>query len=220
MLDDHAGRQRELAREQARGGEVVEVVERERLAVQLLDAREQMRAAAALRVVRGALVRVLAVREVEHLLEREHERLGERLAVGEPRRDRGLVRGGRRERLGRELAARLERELALAAELVEDEAVALGPAERRAVREVLRRAAQHRRAADVDHLDRLRLGDALLRRDLLEGIEVDADEVERLDAVLLERRDVVVAVAAREDRRRGCAGAASSRGRRASPGSR
>ena len=69
------------------------------------------------------------------------------------------------------------------------------------MREVLRRAAQHRRAADVDHLDGLRLGDALLSRDLLEGIEVDADEVERLDVLLLERCEIVVAVAAREDRR-------------------
>src|SRR5258708_6816964 len=88
-----------------------------------------MRAAAALRVVRRALVRIFAVGQVEHLLERQHERLWERLTVGEPRRDRRLVCGGRRERLGGELSLRVERELALGAQLVEDEAVALRPAD-------------------------------------------------------------------------------------------
>ena len=48
--------------------------------MQLLDAREEVAARAALGVVRGALVRVLAVGEVEHLVERDDERVGERLA--------------------------------------------------------------------------------------------------------------------------------------------
>ena len=61
VLDDHARRQRELARERARRREVVEVVEGELLPVQLLDPREEVAARAALGVVRGALVRVLAV---------------------------------------------------------------------------------------------------------------------------------------------------------------
>src|SRR6185437_14463029 len=50
-----------------------------------------------------------------------------------------------------------------------------------------------------DHLDGLHLRHALLRRDLLERVEVDADEIERLDAVFCEGRDVVGVVAARED---------------------
>ena len=65
VLDDHTGGAVELEREQARRREVVQVVERERLAVELLDAREQVRAGAALGVVGGALVRVLAVGEVD-----------------------------------------------------------------------------------------------------------------------------------------------------------
>src|SRR6266404_1225707 len=158
-----------------------------------------MRAAAALRVVRRALVRIFAVGQVEHLLERQHERLWERLTVSEPRRDRRLVCGGRRERLGGELSLRVERELALGAQLVEDEAVALRPADGSTVGEILRCTAQHRWAADVDHLDGLRFGDALLRGDLLERIEIDADEIEGLDLVLFERREIVVTVAARED---------------------
>ena len=121
VLDDHARRQRELAREQACGGEVVEVVVRELLAVQLLDAREQVHAGARLRVVRGALVRVLAVREVGHLRERRDEALGEELDLVEPPCDRRLVRGGRRERLAREPAPRLERKLAVLAQLTQDD---------------------------------------------------------------------------------------------------
>ena len=65
--------------------------------------------------------------------------------------------------------------------------------------EVLRRAAQHRRPADVDHLDRLLLADAVLARDLLERVQVDADEVEQLDPVLGERGQVGLDLAAGED---------------------
>ena len=56
--------------------------------------------------------------------------------------------------------------------------------------EVLRRRAEHRRPADVDQLDARLAG---------ERVEVDDDEVERLDVVLLESRHVLLAVAPRED---------------------
>jgi hypothetical protein len=69
------------------------------------------------------------------------------------------------------------------------------------VREVLRRAPEQRRPADVDQLDRVLLGDAVSRRDLRERVEVDADKVERPDVVLLERGEVVRVVPPREDRR-------------------
>ena len=98
VLDDHAGRQRELAQQHQRAGEVVEVVERQRPAVELLDVREQRAARAELAVVGGPLVRVLAVREVLHLLERERQRLGQPFALGEPARDRRLVRRAVRRR--------------------------------------------------------------------------------------------------------------------------
>ena len=67
-----------------------------------------------LRVVRGALVRVLAVGELGHLDEARDEPVREGLDVGEPGRDRRLVRRRCRERLGRELAARVERDGAVA----------------------------------------------------------------------------------------------------------
>ena len=64
VLDDRAGRQRELAEQQPRGREVEEVDQRQLLAVELLDAREQVDTSAVLHVVRGALVRVLAVAQL------------------------------------------------------------------------------------------------------------------------------------------------------------
>ena len=167
--------------------------------MQLLDPREEVTPDPALGVVGGALVRVLAVREVEHLVERDQERVGELLAGVEPRCNRGFVGSGVRERLRGEASARVERELTVRAQLLEHLVVLTGPTDRSAVREVLRRAPQHRRAADVDRLDRLFLRHTPPRRHLLERIEVDADEVERLDPVLLERGEVAGLVAAGED---------------------
>ncbi len=83
--------------------------------MQLLDPREEMTARAALRVVRRALVRILAVREVEHLVEGDDERVGELVACVEPRCDCGLVGGGVGERLCRQAPAGLEGELAAGA---------------------------------------------------------------------------------------------------------
>ena len=77
VLHDHARRPVELEREEPRGREVVEVVERERLPVYLLDPAEDVRARPALRVVDGLLVRVLAVGELEHAVEDGDERLRE-----------------------------------------------------------------------------------------------------------------------------------------------
>ena len=51
---------------------------------------------------------------------------------------------------------------------------------------VLGSAANHGRAADVDVLDGILQGDALLRNGLLEGIEVHADQFDGLNAVLLQ----------------------------------
>ena len=60
-------------------------------------------------------------------------------------------------------------ERAVDAQLVEHQVVLLGRGTRDHVREVLRRGAQHRRAADVDHLDRLGLGHAAAAGDGREG---------------------------------------------------
>ena len=65
--------------------------------------------------------------------------------------------------------------------------------------EVLRCAAQHRRAADVDHLDGFLLAHAVAAGDFAERVEVHADDVERADLLIVQVCDVVGVVAARED---------------------
>ena len=64
---------------------------------------------------------------------------------------------------------------------------------------VLRGRPQHGGAADVDLLDRLLPRDAGAGDGVLERVEVDADEVERRDAVPLEVGDVLGDIAAGED---------------------
>jgi hypothetical protein len=63
---------------------------------------------------------------------------------------------------------------------------------------VLRRGTQHRRPADVDHLDDIRVHRT--RRDgALERVEVHDDEVDRVDAELRELCDMVRVRAVRQD---------------------
>jgi hypothetical protein len=201
VLDDHAGRKLELSRHEPRRREVVQVVERELAPVELVDAREQVHARAALGVVGRALVRVLPVGQLE--LPGEAGEQGRRVGLGhrEPARDRGLVSGGQTERLGGEPAARAQRQVVVRTQLEQDLVVALGAADRRHVREVLRCCPKHRGPADVDHLDGVLFVHGAPGDDVLERVEVDADEVEGLDPVLVEGGGVVRAVAAREDRR-------------------
>ena len=82
VLDDRAGRLLEVLDQAAGRVEVEDVVEGERAAVELGDAREHVAADAGLRVERRPLVRVLAVGEVEHLLVGDREVFGEVLVLG------------------------------------------------------------------------------------------------------------------------------------------
>ena len=198
MLDDHAGRAVELDREQASGGEIVEVVERERLAVELLDAREQVGAGTALGVEDRPLMRILAVRELLREIEHRHERLREAEPTGEPPRDGAVVRRRAGEGAHCERAPRLDADLA-EPQLREHQLVVLGPADGDHVGVVLRGATEQGRTADVDLLDRLVPLDVEPADGLLEGIEIDADEVDRVDAVRGEVGDVLGHVAAREN---------------------
>ncbi len=58
--------------------------------------------------------------------------------------------------------------------------------------------AEHRGAADVDVLDRLRKCGLRLGNGFAKRIEVYGDEIDRCDAVLLERREVVLIVTSRQ----------------------
>ena len=144
-------------------------------------------------------MRVLAVPQILNFREAERERLGEMPVVAEPRRDRRLVRGCHRECLGREPPPSVAGEPAVLAQLLEHLLVLLRARDGRHVLEVLCRRAQHRRPADVDHLDGLLLVHAPLRDRGAERIEVDADEVERFDLLLGEGGGILCLVASGED---------------------
>ena len=203
MLDDRAGGLLEVVDQASGGVEVEDVVEGEGAAVQLRDPREDVAAGSGFRVERRPLVRVLAVGEVELLLVGDDQVLGEFLVGGrEPAADRRVVAGGLGEGLvgepvpgrGGELAARL-------LELGADRVVGLGLDDHGDALVVLGRGPDHRRAADVDVLDRDVVLDLVVGDRVLEGVEVDADEVDRLDPLGLERRHVLGVAAAGEERR-------------------
>ena len=200
VLDDHAHRQRELARDVAAGGDVGDVVERDAAAGVLVHHRQHVAARPALGVVGGALVRVLAVRQLGVLDHLDEQPVREVDRLGEPVRDRGVVARGVRERLGGQLAAGRQRQReAVVVELGQHEAVPLRVAHDGHVAEVLGRRAEHRRAADVDVLDELGLVDVAPAGEPLERVQVDDDEVDRLDPAALQRGHVAVLVPARQD---------------------
>ena len=198
VLDDRAGRQAELLDEPRGGVDVEQVVERELLAAVLRDHREQVTPGAGLVVVRRRLVRVLAVGEVRDLDEVHQQPLGQRLALGEPVRDRGVVAGGVRERLGGELAlaSRCRRRPT--------------PRSRRAGSRSDRGRTTHTApwffaAARIIAGPPMSIASitssrvAAPRGDAPERVQVDGDEVDRLDAELGERAWTPCVVAPREE---------------------
>ena len=163
------------AREQAqRRVEVQQVIVRERLAVQLLG-----KPLAAIQVERGALLRIRPV--AQPLCQRQSQREGAGQIPGKhlPRggeivRDRDVVFGRACECRDRKLAAHLQRDVACG------ERLAIFGVLRRVrqdgyVREVLRRRAQQRDAADIYLFDRLLERGPISRYGLFERIEVDRD---------------------------------------------
>ena len=189
MLDDGRGRQLELIDQVAAGVQVQQVVEGELATVELRHHGEQVGPCARVRVVGRALVRVLSVGQVEHLLVGARTPEGKALlAVGKPGGDRGVVAGRVGEGFAGKALARAGGQPAPAsAQLVEHRVVALGRDHHRRVGVVLGRCADQRRSADVDVLDHLRLGHSAAPGDPLEGIEVHAHQVDRLDPVLVQR---------------------------------
>jgi len=200
VLQDADGRTLELADEVGRGGDIEDVVIAQFLALELVEGLVERA------VERGLLVRVLAVAETlgdgqrggvargqaEHVAEAG---LGLRFEVVG---DRGVVGRGALEDLEGEFAAefaegcrRLHRgEHALVVGGVGDDGDG---------RVVLRGAAQHGRAADVDVLDGVFERAVGLRDGGFEGVEVDDDEVDEVDAVFLGFVEVLMRVAPAEE---------------------
>ena len=171
---------------QAPGGVGVEQVEvAERHAAVLLDAVPPRRGAD-LAVAGAGLVRVLAVAELLHPLEREVDRGRQRVAgrLVEPADDGRVVGGGVGEGGAGELALRLVGQHAAVLQLVDHLLVLGRVGEDADVSEVLGGRPDHGGAADVDEL----LGPAGAVLEALEAgperVEVGHHEVERLDAVL------------------------------------
>ncbi len=134
-------------------------------------------------------MRVLPVGEIHHLLEgADHQRRKVGRLLLEPARDRRVVAGGVRERFGGQALPRPGREPAIRLpELIQHRVIGLGAHDRRNVGEVLGRRADHRRAADVDVLDRVGIVDLPPPDRPLERVQVHAHEVDHLDVVLVGR---------------------------------
>ena len=196
VLDDDAGGRFELPHAFERGIGVRQVVEREFLALQLRGRADARALRVARDVERGLLVRVLAVAQVEPLAELQRQQVGEvgrgRAAAAVGAHGLRQVRGDHRVVL-RRVRIRLGRE-PQAGGIAHAAVFALHLGEHRAVVEridhdgdavmVLGRGAHHRRSADVDVLDGVLEGAARLGDGRGERIQVDDDEVDRLDAVL------------------------------------
>ncbi len=187
VLDDHRGGTiAQLMDEPPRGLGVEEVEVRELLAA-VLHGVVPPAPRPSEAVARSGLVRVLAVAQLLHAVEGERERARQHfairvVAIGEPRRDRRVVRGRVGERLAGERPACRERDHTLATQLVEHGVVVGGIDDHRDVRVVLRRSAHHRRATDVDRLD---VGS------FEERIQVRDDQPDGRDVVALEVGHVV-----------------------------
>ena len=180
VLEDGDGRVFVLADELRGGGNVEDVVVGKLLAVELLEVFLEIT------VERRFLMRVLAVAKTADQRQREFVvRAGFRPRVAsEIRGDGGIVGGGGLEDFQCQLLAQLERRVAVVAAHGREHAVVIGGVGHdRHEAVVLRRAAQHRRAADVDVFNRflqrhVRFGDGFAER-----IQVDHEQVDGLNIV-------------------------------------
>ena len=100
--------------------------------------------------------------------------------------------------LGREFQTRLDISIARSLDLADHRLIIGRIAYDRHIPVILGRAAQHRRTADIYILDGILHRHVGLGYGLTEGIEVNADHVYELDAVLLQRLKVARVVTARQ----------------------
>ena len=196
--DRRLGQLPELLGEREGGVDVDHIIVGELLPVERLGHTEE------LAVQRRGLVRVLAVAHVERLraadVEARTEPRGPLLAEGaEVVGDRAVVARGRAEDLLGEAAVGQRRDGTGRPELLEHRPVVVRIDHHRHVGVVLRRRAEHRGPPDVDLLDRLGERRPGPCDGLPEGIEVDRNEVDRLDVVRAHGRCVLSQVAAPEE---------------------
>ena len=190
------------------GVQVDQVVVGERLAVQDLGLRHRGLVRAPRAVEGRALVRVLAVAQVERLgaghgEARSEGRLGQAvrgLLLEHPAADGRVVARGQGEGLAGQLPAQLVGEAALVLlQLVQHPAVVLGVGDDAHVAVVLGRRAHHGRPADVDLLDGVGAAHVRPLDGRLEGVEVHDHQVDALDPVRGHRVRVARLLAQGED---------------------
>ncbi len=198
VLDDRDRRRRVVARDPVGGVEVKQVVERRPLPSQLGGVGERSAAVGGLAIERCVLVRVLAVTEIDDLLEHQRQAGREHVAgdLVEVGRDLRVVGGDRAERLGREERAKLRRDEIELAKLGDEARIVVRACHRRDAGRVAGGRPEQGRAAHVDHLDRLVDADESRADRRRERRDVHDDDVDQPDAVGLELQELVRDVAA------------------------
>ena len=197
MLDDDAGGRFELLDALERGVAVRNVVVRQRLALQLRRAGQRALRCLLVDVERRILVRVLAVAHAIDQRACVQEALAQRVVAERVRQvfgDRRVVTRRVRIGFGREPAAHVRRQTS-SLQCLEDAVVVGRVNDDGDAFMVFRRRANHRRAADVDVLDRVFDRRVVARDGLFERVEVDRQQVDRLDAVFFHHRIVCAAAA-------------------------
>ena len=206
VLQNNHGRLVELASERPARIGIKDVVVGKLLAVELLGIHEAMRVGIGQAVECSALMRVFAITQVLLLLEMKVDNVGSLLAeIGlavellvHPSGNRAVVGIRSFEHLQRELRTRLARGGAVVgAHFLKNGIVSGGLGDHGNAFEILRGAAQHRRAADVDILNAGAEVSARGNR-LFEGIQIHDHHVDHLDAVLFGLGHVLGIVALRE----------------------
>ena len=205
MFDDDAGwHVKSLHALPGRVG-ISNIVVRQLLALQLAIRGQAAGYASQITVKRRALVGIFSVTQCLHAVELHVQSRRERFtaAVRLQRRqiiaDRAVIGGRMRKRLAGKTEARICAECTSGrTHLLQQSGVIGGVGDHRNMLIVLRRAAHHRRAADVDVFDRIfqravRLGDGLGKR-----VKVDADQVDAGNPRLLHRRHMFRQIAAAE----------------------
>ena len=205
MLDDDAGRFGKAAHAFPCRVGVGDIVERQLLALHLLEGGERARRRIQIAVERCLLVRVFAVAQIHQLHEAAVDLTWESivsrdrlLRVVELQRrqivaDRAVVVGDVVERGHRQLESRRAREAAVRFDFGQRLGILIGRGEHADVVPVFRRGAQHRRAADVDVFDRLLQRAVGLCHRALERIQVQHQQIDRRNAQLGHQRVICAA---------------------------
>ncbi len=205
VLDDDAGRLDEALHALQRRVGIGDVVEGQLLALQLTG-RGNAGFIGGFDVERGDLMRILAVAHVLRFDELCGEGAWQQAAAFGGKGFGGLVDGaqvvGDHAVVGRGVFEGLERQIealgigqAAALQVLDDVGVVIGIDHDGDVLVVLRRAADHGRPANIDVLDGVRQGASGLGDRSGEGVEVDCDQIDRVDAVLCHDRAVDIATA-------------------------